>query len=731
MNLLRRRWPALVLFLAVAAAFLIRTVYSYDQVFTPAGVNFQEGDAWYHVRTVHNLLAHFPWRSGFDPYALFPSGQNVPTGPFWDYLLASLAWVLSLGSPSPQFIDIVSAWTPAILGALFPVPVFWLARRLFGDAAAAFSACWVAVIPGGFLWQTHLGYADHHVAESFLSFLAVALLCAAVESDGRAMIWLTGAAGLSLGAYLATRPAGVFVIFLFVAAAVLEPALIRLVLGMFLVAALIFIPVTGNQWADYTWICLAAGFAILPPLWVLNTLRHRRGWSLSAFLTAALLAAAIAAGVLLFLAPSRIVSLAFMIKRALGLTTDARLVASVQELLPFFKSSESTAWQILEDQLGTVWILAIPALIGVLVLAWRRKRPALTLFALWSLLFTVAAFLQVRMVTYFGVAAAMLAGVACGWLVSLGRPLDRRLAAAGLTLFLVFTNGRIALEQMETDNSPTKDWRDALAWLSQNTPEPFQDSSAWLKWHPRLTGTQIFPYPSSAYGTGVWWDFGYWVEHLGRRIPTSNGTQSGVAETARFFVDPNPVTAIEKLRASRTRYVIVDPSLPVLELSHPSQFLGMLTWARADVLQYVRLYYSEDADGLHPQLVYLPNYYRSLGMRLFLVEGQQTDTARGVPVVMSHAENRGGRTVHIIEGTRFFQTENEARRFIGGHPENDLLLASTDAGSTCVPLEELKGIHRVFTSDSNPISALRAIHAVKIFEVLPDQLTAQAEPTRN
>ena len=119
-----KRLPAAVVVTSVLLAFAFRVVPAYDAVFTAHGISFQEPDAWFHMRTVHNLLAHFPWRSGFDPYALFPLGENVTTGPFWDYLVGSIAWVAGAGSPSDHTTDEVGAWLPAILGALFPVLVF-------------------------------------------------------------------------------------------------------------------------------------------------------------------------------------------------------------------------------------------------------------------------------------------------------------------------------------------------------------------------------------------------------------------------------------------------------------------------------------------------------------------------------------------------------------------------------------------------------------------------------
>jgi len=95
---------------------------------------------------VHNLVAHFPAQSGFDPYGIFPGGAVVQREP-WDLAVAAVAWLLGAGKPSASLVDDVGAWLPAILGALLPIPVFFLARRLFGGLAAKLGAISVAVMP--------------------------------------------------------------------------------------------------------------------------------------------------------------------------------------------------------------------------------------------------------------------------------------------------------------------------------------------------------------------------------------------------------------------------------------------------------------------------------------------------------------------------------------------------------------------------------------------------------
>jgi len=95
-----KRLPVAAVAMSVLLAFAFRVVPGYHAVFTAHGISFQEPDAWFHMRTVHNLLAHFPWRSGFDPYAVYPLGENVTTGPFWGYLVGAVACVAGAGSPS-------------------------------------------------------------------------------------------------------------------------------------------------------------------------------------------------------------------------------------------------------------------------------------------------------------------------------------------------------------------------------------------------------------------------------------------------------------------------------------------------------------------------------------------------------------------------------------------------------------------------------------------------------
>jgi dolichyl-diphosphooligosaccharide--protein glycosyltransferase len=709
----KRLTTAALLSLAVAAALALRVLPAWSLVFSGGAVNFQEGDAWFHVRTVHNLLAHFPRRSGFDPCALFPGGQNVPTGPLWDFLIATPAWVLGLGAPAPLLIDGVAAWLPAILGALCVVPAFFLARRLFGVSAAWFAALWMAVEPGGFMWYSHLGLADHHAAEGLFALLTLALLCAGIESgradglgptsdrnvpsDNRARMRFSLAAGLALGAFLATRPAGIFIPGILACAAVLEPLIAVPVLIAVVAAAAVFVPVTGDQWSDYAWMSLAATAGVAAA----SRLFARRRWALA-------IALAVGAAVVLLARPALVASLAFEIRRLAGAEPSSRVVATVQELEPIYRAGNEPGLPSVVQHLGVVWIPALLMLGWVVWQSLRKRRPALTLLIVWAGVAAIGTLIQARMLTYFLPVAAVLAGAAFGQLAQLPAPKLRAVAWAVLAALIAAVNLPPAIRLMRSTSAPGPGWNQALAWLRQNSPEPFADSGVWSHYYPRRGATE--PVAAAAdWGVGVWWERGYTVEQIAHRVPMSNGTQSGAEEMARFFTDTLPEAAVDSLRVAGARYVIIDPTIPLFAGQSESRFPVLLQTVGRDLSDYFRLLMAETGGRLRPVPVYLPAYYRTMAARLYLANGAAVPGTG--PWIFQITQN------NEIASARHFDSEPEADAYLQAHPLDRLVEGCPDAGASCFALPAVKGMRLVYTSDPLPISPQRAVRAVKVFEI--------------
>lgn len=702
--------PALLkyaLLLAAILAFLLRVVPCYEIVFRPSGVAFQENDAWFHVRTVHNLLAHFPWRSGFDPYAVYPGGANVPTGPLFDYWIAFTAWIIGLGSPTFLTVERVAAWLPAVIGALFPIAVFQLTRRLFDDLAALCAAFWIALLPGVFLWMSHLGLADHHAAESLFAFLTLAFLCAAVESSGRrAWLW-TIAAGISMGAYLATRPAGIFIAGIVTLAALLQPATARVSAVVLAIGAVLFAPVSGVQWSNETWLALAVGIAITSAAAAADALGRRY---LAIVATAAVGLAAYA------IHPSSFAVVLFQWKRVRGMEAGP-YANTVSEMLPLLQSLPGSRMNNLFQQLGYAWILALPALLVVTRLmgrttAGRTRRPALMLFAIWTWIMAAGAFAQVRMAVYFAVHAAILAGVACAWIIRVGQTKKTQLAGAGIVVLLIGANIPLSLRQMNINASPTQGWEDALQWLRRQTPEPMGDAASWTHYYPALASGSQFQYPRDAYSVAVWWDYGYWVEYLARRIPASNGTQTGATSTANFYVSTDPESALRALDGMGSRYVMTDPSLQFFDLSGSSRFPAIVEWAGQSPERYYRVFY----DHGRFRIVYLPDYYRAMAVRLFLSDGGATE-ARGRPwVIHTRLRQTTQGSYRDMDWKSEFANLREAENFVARKPQHDYVVGGFDPAVSYVDVAATPGLRLVYTSDALPISPDRPVRAVKVFE---------------
>lgn len=700
-------WCALI-----GGSLAVRVLPAWHAVFGPHGVNFQEGDALYHLRTIHNLLAHFPRRSGFDPYALFPGGQNVPTGPFWDYLVAATAWILGGGAPAPQFVDAVAAWLPAILGALFPIPAYLLARRLFGAAAARFACLWTAVLSGGFLWLTHLGLADHHAAEGLLAFLTLVAVSAAAGTTGPQRSWPIVLGALALGGFLATRPAGIFIPAVLGCAALWEPLLALPVLGAVAGAALLFVPVAGDQWSNYTWIALAAAGAAAGLSFELAKLWREREWPRALRLPAACLATVLVLAGAAAVRPGPFHSLWFEIRRVAGFTNVSRMVSTVQEMQPIFRAGNSPGWTSVLEQAGVVWIPAIPALLWVLWRAVRTRDAALRLFAVWAVVTTAGTLMQARMVIYFAPVAAVLAGVACAQAVEGLRPWLK----AAIALVILAANLPFAIYLVAFDQSPKEDWRQALAWLRDNSPEPAADAGAWSRYYPRLPrGARAAGLPG--WGVAVWWEEGYAVERFARRAPMANGTQSGAAEMARFFTDTSAEAAIGRLRRLGARYVIVDPEMPLFAGANRSRFPMALQILGRKIDPYFRVLVQTTESGPRAVPVYLPDYYGTMAARLYLADGAEVHGSGPwlFEVQAAHFQEWPG--AEEIAWTQRFESESKAEEYMRLHPLERFVMGCLDPGVSCVDVPAVKGLRQVYSSDPLPISRERTVRAVKIFEL--------------
>jgi len=708
-----RTSAAIALIATVIIALIIRVLPAYGLVFSRGIVNFQEPDAWFHVRTVHNLLAHFPWRSGFDPYVLFPGGQNIITGPVWDYLLAIPAWILGLGRPSERLIDGIAAWLPAILGALYPIPAWFLTRRLFGGVSGAFAALWTATGFGALLWITHLGLADHHAAEGLFAFLALAWMCAAVDEGGMRYAWLSG---IALGLFMGTRPAGIFVPATFACLVVLDPAAAPAVLRAALTGAAIFVPMSGGLWSEYSWLALAGTGVIAAAIAFLEALGKRQAWSDAMRRLMPFAVVVVGAGVAFAAMPHLLASLWYQVHRVAGGEKASSVVATVQEMQPVYRAGGKTGWPAIFGSLGIAWIPAFPILVW---LSLRPVRTAVRLLVLWTCVMAIGTILEARMALYFLPVSFVLAGAACGWLAERFAPARRRVAGAALAILILAIHLPLAVLQLRHDSGVSTDWLAAFRWLRDNSPEPMRDAGAWSQYYPQAKPDN--PPPPGEWGVAIWWDRAYAMEMLGHRIPMSNGTQSGAEPMARLYLETIPEAAVGWMRRSGARYIVVDPVQLMFGGENRSRFPTQLRMLGRRLDGYMQILAENDGKGGMKSLpVYLPTYYQTLAARLYLADGEAVAGTGPWVFETEPAPGPGGGTVELVVSSRHFKNEAEANAYLSEPRSARLVVGCLDAGASCVSLPAVKGLKRVFSSDPLRLSRLRPVRAVKIFQVVDE-----------
>jgi dolichyl-diphosphooligosaccharide--protein glycosyltransferase len=351
-------------------------------------------------------------------------------------------------------------------------------------------------------------------------------------------------------------------------------------------------------------------------------------------------------------------------------------------------------------------LLVAPALAAAA--AATDRRAAETLVIVWFGVLLAAAFTQVRFNYYLAVAVAVLAGDACarglalagvptlatlvgvdgsapvdgnddpddrtvasragGRLrAALGRLETRHvlaLAAVGLVCSPVLvvpvsigTSGSPALDRTNTAPAvaaaatpgDVTAWTGALRYLRTGTPPEGRGDGAGpaMDYRGRVSRHDDFSYPAGAYGVLAWWDYGHWIETIGRRIPVANPFQQGAERAAATLLAPTESAALSALDrgtgpTERVRYVMVDwtAATPASgKYAAPTAFADDV--AAADLS--TRLYAVANGRLRRVDVARTQRHYRSLRTRLYRHHGSAFGprTADGDVVVLDWATRRG------------------------------------------------------------------------------------------
>jgi len=691
----------------------------YSQVFTDSGVLFVGADSWYHMRRMDFLLANFPSILVHDPYAFFPGGQTVGVAPLFDWLVVSIAVLLG-ASADVGVLETTAAFAPPVMGSLVIVPLYLATKTLFNRQIALLAAALLAVQSGPYLLRTTLGFVDHHAAEVLFSCITMALLfLASTSTEAVAKTRrFSLAAGIALGAYClswsgASLIVAVISVWVCVQACVgfekpkYQLDLISIVGPCAVVALLLLLPFWEFLPRRNIHLTALILMVCLPWLMQLNarfaSKTNSRRWVFYGLISFQVI---VALSLFKWLYPG----LWHSVLTDMGRFSGQGIGNTVAESTPLLTmSGQWSLWPVI-DGFGWLFFLGLAGFGIVLLSMWKEYRADRSLLLIWCFAMSIVALGQNRFGYYLAVNLSILGAIVCLQILALGfsglrqqvSETERGMNVQMYRLMAVFIVVGIAflpplqsaLAMTRTMAVPTQTWVTALNWLRNNTPEPFGDNTVYTD-PVKLAHASKH---EAAYGVLAWWDYGYWITRIGRRVPNANPTQSGAGKVAGFLLAVDPQQGEKLLRTMGSRYVIVDSSL-MFYINQPTKFPAIVAWAGRETREFFEWYYQVGSDGSStPVLGIKPNYYKTMLARLFYFSAKQVSPESSwVYQYEWHTGQSGEKYKRLIKRSEF-SSYSDAEAYIKAHPDRALDLVCTTPSKTCIPIKAMKNFSEVYRS---------------------------------
>jgi oligosaccharyl transferase (archaeosortase A-associated) len=752
-------------------ALYLRTVLPYDYVFSGDWIKFTGVDGWYHMRLVDNLVHNFPQLNSFDPYLRYPIGAGIVGGHFFDYFLAGIIWLIGLGSPSQHTIDVVGVYFPAVLGALTVIPVYFIGKALFNRWVGVISAALVALLPGEFLGRSILGFTDNHVAEVFLTTVVILFLILAVKTARERHLsfgsirhgnWsvitkpliYSLLTGIFLGLYFRTWIGALLFVFIISIYFIVQFLIDHLkrrstdylcFVGVitFVVTFLIFLPMRADR--VYSLSLAALIVAIFIPIVLVGLSRLMSGRGLKpVFYPAALVGLGGVLGAIFYVINPTL--LMTMMRRSVTIFRWP-VETTVLEMQPILVPGGNFTFQLVWGNFTTGCFLSVIALGILIYLVVKRGESDKTLLVIWSLVMLAATLSMRRFAYYFTINVALLSGYLSWQILAFtgfgkvaAKPAEvsgviqrerEKMKKRGITgrhIFMVFgvvvvffvsffpNIGQAKNIASQAPFAPSDAWCESLTWMRENTPEPFGDPDFYYQLYEPPPPGEIYNYPESAYGVVSWWDYGYWISRLGRRMPIST-PGSGQVWEAYFFSAQDEAAAGEIMhnQGAGSRYIIIDYGTVT------GKFYAVATLSGSDRDKFYGTYYVPQDSQLRSVTLFYPEYYYSLAVRLYSFDGQEVIPKSSIVVSYEERVSQEGTTYKEITSAEPFPTYEEAEAYVAAQESGNYRIVGNSPFVSPVPLEAAEDYKLVFSSTEAVIQpGIGNMPEVKIFEYIGD-----------
>jgi len=248
-----------------------------------------------------------------------------------------------------------------------------------------------------------------------------------------------------------------------------------------------------------------------------------------------------------------------------------------------------------------------------------------------------------------------------------------------------------------------------MDWLRDKTAQPFGEAGYYYDYYGPAR-----PKKEAAYSVLCWWDYGYWVTRMGQRVPLTNPGSAQLGEQL-FFTAPDGQKAARVSAGWNMRYVVVNDY--IVNWNTGFRVIALDAGERAG--KYYEVYYRQQTDKLTPILLYYPEYYRSMAVRLYCFDGKEYKPAETAVISWEHKTGADGLPYKEITGLKTFRGYGEASAFLAAQQGGNWRIVGKDPLASPIPLEALEGYHPAFASPQKARVGNADVPAVKIFEYNP------------
>jgi dolichyl-diphosphooligosaccharide--protein glycosyltransferase len=669
------RWYHVPVLLVLLGFMLWNRVKSWQNFIVDGEVLFSGNDAWYHYRSTKYVVENWPATMPFDPWTYFPYGTtNGQFGTLFDQIVATVALIIGLGSPSDQTIAMTLLFAPAVFGTLVAIPTYLIGRRLGGRVSGVTAVTVLAFSTGALLQWSRVGSSDHHVAEALFQVLGVLGVMVAVSVAARdkpiyeqflerdigalrdTVSWSV-LAGVAIALYLWTWAPGVLLLGIlgvfFLIRLCLEyvhdtspehtaiaGAITMTTAAVLSASRMTVLEVTATEQSLLQpGLALAVGLGCVFMAWLARFIEQRE-YGTYTYPATVFGILALGAVLMAVLTPDLWSYLTQNVLRVVGFSI-SETAETVGEASPLRDTG------VLFDRHGFAVIVAG---IGGLILLGKQflsdDAPAEELLVVvWALFILSATFTQRRFAYYLVAPVAVLSGMLVSRFIvwfdfSADDGIEYYQVLTVLAVIIVivvplFAFGTAPVEAGSASPGPgIQSWDESLQWMEANTPAEGAYGSggpATLDYYGTYQQQEDFDYQEGQYGVLSWWDYGHWITTRAERVPNANPFQQGTDTAAPFLIAQNETQANNILDSTdeddaKTRYVAVDWLMAETNGNIGGKFFAPPAFVDgAQTSDYYTRMYISQRGGLQPRTFQKQAYYETMVTRLYRFHGSAAE----------------------------------------------------------------------------------------------------------